>query len=97
MNVFLKSISILACLTQISGEKLLPCTEIKEKICFQTKDYFPENEPEPFPNKINVTLKIVDVIGVDETQNTIELLIYALIYWRDDRLNISRSTDHIKR
>ena len=91
MNLSL--ILILASLAEISGEKLLPCTQVKEKICFSSQDYIPENEPEPMPNKINITLKILDVIGVDETQHTINLLIYAFIHWQDNRLNISRLTN----
>ena len=91
MNFLL--ILILASIAEISGEKLLPCTQVKEKICFSSQDYIPENEPEPMPNNINITLKILDVIGVDETQNTIKLLIYAFIHWQDNRLNISRSTN----
>ena len=91
MNFLL--ILILASLAEISGEKLSPCTQVKEKICFSSQDYIPENEPEPMPNSINITLKILDVIGVDETQHTIKLLIYAFIHWQDNRLNISRSTN----
>ena len=66
MNFLL--ILILASLAEISGEKLLPCTQVKEKICFSSQDYIPENEPEPMPNKINVTLKILDVIQPDYEQ-----------------------------
>ena len=79
------------------GEQILPCTEIIQQVCSKTQGYVAETVPEPWPNKINLTLKILDVLGIDEAEQTIKLSIYAFVHWHDMRLDLNRSMDFIER
>ena len=98
INFFLQVIFLIKYyLIAIRGEKLLPCTEILQKVCSKTQGYVAETVPEPWPNNINLTLKILDVIGIDEAQQTIKLGIYAFVLWQDGRLDLNRSMDFIER
>ena len=43
------------------------------------------------------TLRIYDVIGVDEEEQTITLSLKAIVEWQDNRLDVNRSKEYIER
>ena len=77
--------------------KLLPCSEVMQEVCTTTENYVSKNIPEPFPAKIDLKLKLYEVIEVDETQQTVTLSMKAMIEWHDNRLDVNRSKDYIDR
>ena len=77
--------------------KLLPCSEVMQEVCTTTENYVSKNIPAPFPAKIDLKLKLYEIIEVDETQQTVTLSMKAMIEWHDDRLDVNRSKDYIDR
>ena len=77
--------------------KLLPCSEVMQEVCTTADNYVSKNIPEPFPAKIDLKLKLYEIIEVDETQQTVTLSMKAMIEWHDGRLDVNRSKDYIDR
>ena len=77
--------------------KLLPCSEVMQEVCTTAENYVSKNIPEPFPAKIDLKLKLYEIIEVDETQQTVTLSMKAMIEWHDGRLDVNRSKDYIDR
>ena len=77
--------------------KLLPCSEVMQEVCTTAENYVSKNIPEPFPTKIDLKLKLYEIIEVDETQQTVTLSMKAMIEWHDGRLDVNRSKDYIDR
>ena len=47
--------------------------------------------------QINLSLKIYEVIAIDENQQTVSLSVKAMADWQDYRLDVNRSKDYIER
>ena len=79
----------------VMGGKMLPCKDsVESYICFNVEtiqDYVHTNNPEPLPTKVNISLKDIDVIDVDESQQTVTLLMKVRMAWNDDRIDVKRS------
>ena len=96
MNLFL-SLMIVQIWVQNCTGNLLPCTKISQKVCSKTEDYVSVISPDPLPTNINLTLKIFEVMGVDEAEQTMTLSMMAIVEWQDYRLDVNRSKDYIER
>ena len=93
----MKILVIQVILAQICAGKLLPCAEIMHKVCFKSREYFLENNPEPFATKIDLTLKIFDVGEVDEIKQSVTLSMMTNVQWQDFRLDVNKSKDDIEK
>ena len=76
---------------------LLPCTERMQEVCTNTNNYITTTNPDPFPTKINMTLKFYEVLDVDEDKQTITLSMKAFLEWQDYRLDVNRSKEYIEK
>ena len=97
MKVYLQLVMTILFMVPISTGKLLPCAETMQEVCFQGQNYISTNSPEPFPTMINLRLKVFEVMGVDEGQQTMSLSMMAVVDWQDFRLDVNRSKDYIER
>ena len=79
----------------VMGGNMLPCKDsVESYICFNVdtiQDYVHTNNPEPLPTKVNISLKDIDIIDVDESQQTVTLLMKVRMAWSDDRIDVNRS------
>ena len=73
---------VLYLIWNVSG-KISTCnSSIESYICFNVEnieDYVHTNNPEPLPTYVNISLKDIDIINVDETQQTVTLLMKVRI------------------
>ena len=88
-------------LTMVRGGNILPCKDsVESYVCFNVddiQDYVKTSNPEPLPTYVNISLKDIDVIDVDESQQTVTLLMKVRLAWQDDRLDVNRSQNDIER
>ena len=79
----------------VMGGNMLPCKDsVESYICFNVdtiQDYVHTSNPEPLPTKVNISLKDIDIIDVDESQQTVTLLMKVRMAWSDDRIDVNRS------
>ena len=84
---------------QSSFGKLLPCNEThnQNQVCTKSQNYVTEISPEPFPTQIKLKLKFYEIIGVDESKQTVTLSIRPYVEWIDQRLDVNRTKDYIEK
>ena len=82
---------------EFSFGELESCNDIMQKVCFITKDYKHGINPEPLPTRINITLKIFEVIDVSDHHQTLTLSMRAIVEWQDQSLSVNRSQEYIDR
>ena len=68
-----------------------------QSVCTKNDEYNSVNNPEPLPNKIDISLRFYDVLSVDEAEQTITLSMKAVIAWNDNRLDVNRSKEYVER
>ena len=77
--------------------KILPCNKSAlSKVCFlveEAEDYVPTNSPEPLPTMVNISIQINDINEVDEDKQALELSLYIILEWQDNRLSVNRSKE----
>ena len=78
-----KSSKLYACDDEIFEKEL----KVNNWICKLNKDYDEMEAPRPFPQKLNSTLQIYEVSGVDESGHTITIHFKHYIQWTDKRLS----------
>ena len=78
-----------------STAKVLPCKESEvSHVCFlddQNQGLYVKSDSPELPTKINISLKEIDVIDINEASQTISLLVKATLSWTDTRLDVIRS------
>ena len=84
-----------------SNAKILTCKEsVESDVCFNMesiKDYVASKNPTPLPTEIHSSIKIRNIIDVDEIQQTLTLSLKAHLEWTDRRLDVKRSKDDIEK
>ena len=53
--------------------------------------------PDPLPTRVNMSLNIFDIVGVNEEQQTVTLMLRVRLMWQDFQLNVIRSEEDSKR
>ena len=53
--------------------------------------------PKPLPTKVEMSINIYDIIGVNEVQQTVTLMLRVRLMWQDFLLNVTRSDEDLKR
>ena len=53
--------------------------------------------PDPLPTRVNMSLNIFDIVGVNEEQQTVTLMLRVRLMWQDFQLNVIRSDEDSKR
>ena len=53
--------------------------------------------PDPLPTRVNMSLNIFDIVGVNEEQQTVTLMLRVRLMWQDFLLNVIRSDEDSKR
>ena len=97
MKIILQITLIITSFLQLCSGQLLPCNAIMQKVCSINQTYATTISPDPLPTKINLSLKIYEVIAIDEDQQTVSLSVKAMADWQDHRLDVNRSKDYIER
>ena len=84
---------------QSSIGKILPCNQShnQNQVCSKSQNYVTEISPEPFPTQIKLKLKFYEIIGVDESKQTVTLSIRPYVEWIDPRLDVNRTKDYIEK
>lgn len=84
---------IIICSISCCNGTILPCNKsIESKVCFNlTDEYIPTNSPEPLPTIISTTIKVGEIIGVNEEEQTVTLLLKIILEWNDTKLSVVRS------
>ena len=70
----------------------------KKSISFlpKTDEYVPTKNPGPLPTKINITITINDIIGVDEEKKFISLIMRLTLEWFDFKLDVKQTNEETK-
>ena len=97
MKLITEFVLIIIFQVQISFGVLSSCSEVMQKVCYITKDYKHGINPEPLPTKINITLKVFEVIDVKDNHQTLTLSMRATIEWNDQRLSVNRSEEYTEK
>ena len=53
--------------------------------------------PKPLPTKVEMSLNIYDIVGVNEAQQTVTLMLRVDLMWQDFLLNVTRSDEDLER
>jgi hypothetical protein len=53
--------------------------------------------PKPLPTKVEMSINIYDIIGVNEVQQTVTLMLRVRLMWQDFLLNVTRSDKDLER
>ena len=53
--------------------------------------------PKPLPTKVEMSINIYDIIGVNEVQQTVTLMLRVRLMWQDFLLNVTRSDEDLER
>lgn len=72
---------------------------IQSKVCKQVKkeeDYVREIAPFPQPTAVKVTLNILDILDVNENEQTMTLFIKLRLYWIDKQLSLNKTENDIQ-
>ena len=56
----------------------------------------PTKNPGPLPTKINITITINDIIGVDEEKKFISLIMRLTLEWFDFKLDVKQTNEDTK-
>lgn len=75
-------------------------TGIQSKVCKQVEkedDYVIENAPLPYPTGVKVDVNILDILNVDENEQTMTLYIKVRLYWIDKSLTVNKSENDIQK
>ena len=59
--------------------------------------FFNTVSPDPLPTRVNMSLNIFDIVGVNEEQQTVTLMLRVRLMWQDFQLNVIRSDEDSKR
>ena len=97
MKIILQVVLLITSSVQRSCGQLLPCNAILQKVCSTNQTYATTISPDPLPTKINLCLKIYEVIAIDDDQQTVSLSVKAMADWQDYRLDVNRSKDYVER
>ena len=86
----IKIILVFASLFELNWAQLKSCNEEKEKpkICSKGQDGFSE----PFPVKLNTTLYLEQIVGIDEDEKSISVQMIVLSDWKVSGLDRSNRT-----
>ena len=90
MDALLKIILVLATIFELNWAKLLSCDEEKDqfKICSKGLTGFSE----PFPVKLNTTLYLEQIVGIDEDEKSVSVQMIFISDWKVSGLDRSNST-----
>ena len=53
--------------------------------------------PNPLPTKVEMSINIYDIVGVNEVQQTVTLMLRVRLMWQDFLLNVIRSDEDLER
>ena len=53
--------------------------------------------PKPLPTKVEMSINIYDIVGVNEVQQTVTLMLRVRLMWQDFLLNVTRSDEDLER
>ena len=73
-----------------SDSKSLP------RLCKKQAHYKSSEFPQPLPSQVNTTIKIKQLLSVNEADETITIFVEYQSCWTDDRVGIRRSPDNIE-
>ena len=59
--------------------------------------YIQSVSPKPLPTKVEMSLNIYDIVGVNEVQQSVTLMLRIHLLWHDFQLNVKRSDDDLKK
>ena len=60
----------------------------------KSDDYDLYQKPAVNPLLVNASLNLKNIIGISERQQTISLEITLIMFWRDDRVNLTMDKDY---
>ena len=83
----LKRILVLATIFELNWAQLKSCNEETEKPKICSKGY-----SQPFPVKLNTTLYVEQVVGIDEDEMSISIQMIFISNWKDSGLDRSNTT-----
>ena len=93
MKIFNK-VPIILFSIHVCLSRLLSCKETINAVCSKNETYVSTNFPPPFPTNIKISLKFYDIIGVNEADQTVTVVIFK---WQDHRLDVNRSQEDINK
>lgn len=95
------SILFLLTFTKASIASIDLCnTGIQSKVCKLVEtldDYIAETPPTPFPALVSTVINIIDVIHVDEDEQTVTMQIRVTLSWNEYRLSVNRTQADIEK
>ena len=53
--------------------------------------------PKPLLTKVEMSINIYDIVGVNEVQQTVTLMLRVRLMWQDFLLNVTRSDEDLER
>ena len=59
--------------------------------------YIQSVSPKPLPTKVEMSLNIYDIVGVNEVQQTVTLMLKIILNWQDFLLDVIRSDEDLER
>ena len=59
--------------------------------------YIQSVSPKPLPTKVEMSLNIYDIVGVNEVQQTVTLMLKIILNWQDFLLDVMRSDEDLER
>ena len=59
--------------------------------------YIQSVSPKPLPTKVEMSLNIYDIVGVNEVQQTVTLMLKIVLNWQDFLLDVIRSDEDLER
>ena len=89
----IKIMLVFALLFELNWAQLQSCNEEKDqpKICSKGQIGFSE----PFPVKLNTTLYLEQIVGIDEDEKSISIQMSFISNWKDSRLDRSNTTERL--
>ena len=94
----LQSIFIVLWLPLFSEAKINYCdASLENEVCFQKKPYISSISPDPLPTSVNITLNVIEAIGIDEEEQTMKVMFNLFLDWYDPRLSVKQSKEYADR
>ena len=83
---------------QTVKSRIANCEESSEdEVCYQQNPYIVSTSPAPLPTLVNITVKIKDVISINEEKQSMTIKFRFSLGWYDSRLHVKRSDDYTER
>ena len=76
---------------------LAVCNQKEESLKKSNFSIIQTVSPKPLPTKVEMSLNIYDIVGVNEAQQTVTLMLRVDLMWQDFLLNVTRSDEDLER